>query len=153
MQAFAGTGPIMEPPFDKNALHAAWFEDFNQILPPSDPLIPFNPQFPLNPDEDPIGGCSEDECFFLLPNYIDDLDTKLVRVEISYTGTGSDVPTVPTLTCFDSKAGEKEGFFVDGNEIEFFLQVDLKCRPNPDLEVITPGNLVCSRPVEMVGAM
>jgi hypothetical protein len=118
MQAFAGTGPIMEPPFDKNALHAAWFEDFNQILPPSDPLIPFNPQFPLNPDEDPIGGCSEDECFFLLPNYIDDLDTKLVRVEISYTGTGSDVPTVPTLTCFDSKAGEKEGFFVDGNEIE-----------------------------------
>ncbi len=138
MQAFAGTGPIVEPPFDKNALHTAWFDDFdNPDLPPSDPLEQFNPEFLLNPNVIATGGCIGEFCAFTLPNYIDGLNTKLVRVEISYTGTGNDVPTVPTLTCFDSEAGETEGFFVDGNEIEFFLQVDLKCHPNPDWEIIS----------------
>ncbi len=137
MQAFAGTGPIVEPPFDKNALHIAWSEDFDKPdLPPSDPLIQFNSQFLLF-DVDPIGGCNGDICEFTLPNFVDGLNTKLVRVGISYTGTGNDVPTIPTLTCFDSEAGETEGFFVDANEIEFFLQVDLKCHPNPDWEIIS----------------
>jgi hypothetical protein len=131
MDAFAG---MEDPRFEDNFVHAVWIIDFEGDR-DADDWFSESSQYTLFPDiTSPSGGCIDDVCEFTIPNFVDDLNTKLVRVEISYTG--SDAPTVPTLTCFDSEAGETEGFFVDGNEIEFFLQVDLKCHPNPDWEII-----------------
>jgi len=132
MDAFAG---LVDPRFEDNFVHAGWIGDFDTPDRHADDWFSESSQYTLFPDiTSPSGGCIDDVCEFTIPNFVDDLNTKLVRVEISYTG--SDAPTVPTLTCFDSEAGETEGFFVDGNEIEFFLQVDLKCHPNPDWEII-----------------
>jgi len=135
MQAYAGTGPIVDPPFDKNALHTAWFGDFDQNLPPSDPLEQFNPEFPLNPNVSATGGCSQGECSFTLPNYIDNLNTKIVKIMVTYDLSNGAAPFNPSVTCHDS-TGISQGIYVETVSDIVTITWEFECHPNPDWEVI-----------------
>jgi len=136
MQAYAGgVDPIPESPFDKNAYHAEWFTDLNNPQAAPNDFLLVNPQFPLNPDVDPLGGCDEGDCSFTLPNYIDGLNTKRIRIMITYDENAGDAPTNPSVTCHDS-TGISQGIYVETVPNITTITWEFECQPNPDWEVI-----------------
>jgi len=88
-------------------------------------------------------------CTFRLVDFVDDLEAKLIEVDITYeTGKGvgpnkSEAPTITEITCFDNAgeggAEESDGLevinVVDPDDEDAFL-FDIICRPNPDWERI-----------------
>ena len=136
MQAFAGgVDPIPEPPFDKNAYHAEWFTDLNNPQASPNDFLLVNPQFPLNPDVDPFGGCAPEDCSFTLPNYIDNLNTKIVKIMVTYDLSGGAAPFNPSVTCHDS-TGISQGIYVETVPDIQTITWEFECHPNPDWEVI-----------------
>jgi len=131
-----GVDPIPEPPFDKNAYHAEWFEQNlgTQMEDPFD-AAQFNAQFPFNTNVNPTGGCSDQDCSFTLPNYIDNLNTKLIRISVTYDQNLGGAPTAPSVTCHDSP-GVSQGMYVETIPALATITWEFECDPNPDWEVI-----------------
>ena len=144
MQAYAGGVPSLpvtceeESLFNQNCIHVAWLDPVPTGVStfPSIFLFDGNSPFPLFDGGEPVAFCETDlVCEFFIPNFIDDLDTKLVRVSVAYDGP--EPPTNPNLIC-DPEGGDIEGFLVNTEEPEpGFIIWDLKCHPNPDFEVIS----------------
>jgi len=84
---------------------------------------------------EPQGRCQLGICTFFLPNFIDDLDTKVVRVAVFYDGI--DPPLNPNMLCGASAGNPTEGILVDTQTNPQSIIWDLKCHPNPDQERIT----------------
>ena len=145
------------PVFDDNFVHAEWsfipplgfppietppdsFESFS-----SSGLELFDPGLGLGL-EDGSMFCDDFICSFIVPNFIDDLDTKLIEIRITFgelpnQGT-SHIPTIPPIvTCGDFSdipGGFNSGILIDGfqTELDQFTWL-IECRPNPDLEEIS----------------
>jgi hypothetical protein len=136
MHAFAGgVDPIPEPPFDKNAYHAEWFTDLNNPQAAPNDFLLVNPQFPLNSDVDPFGGCAQGDCSFTLPNYIDNLNTKIVKIMVTYDLSNGAAPFNPSVTCHDS-TGTSQGTYVETVPDIQTITWEFECHPNPDWEMI-----------------
>jgi hypothetical protein len=155
--AFAGVPSPMGPPFDQNYVHAIWeLEGMTMIDSPStsnygpvdffwDKSSPYDLADVL-----PEGGCMGPDCSFILPNFVDDLDTKLIHIEVFFgdfdgaiAGTIVGQPPLnPTVTCFDETEtnanSESAGQLVtDELKEEGIWLWEFKCHPNPDVEIIT----------------
>jgi len=133
-EAYAGVG------FEDNFVHAQW------TFPPpttgaTDPDIPIQTGstagFPLFNIE-PSMTCDEsDLCVFQIPNFVDELQRKIIFIDITFaTGTGSQ-PSTPTVLCNDS-TGTSDGILLEqGFDSPDLFIFDFKCIPNPDWEQIT----------------
>ena len=155
--AFAGVPSPMGPPFDQNYVHAAWeLEGMTQIDPPSTSnygpgLFFWDESSPYElADLLPEGGCMGPDCSFVLPNFVDDLDTKLIHIEVFFgdfdgaiAGTVGGLPPLnPTVACFDETGinanSESSGQLVtDELKEEGVWLWEFKCHPNPDFETIS----------------
>jgi len=142
------------PDFSFNSVHVEW--GVPGVLPgPFVPSTEVAPDFALSTASDfvlfeieplmdciPIEGVDTVECTFTLPNFIDQLDTKIIFVDITFDSTIGPAPAVDgvEVTCFDS-TGESEGDVFEaeldpeGNPNLWFY--DIRCEPNPDWETIT----------------
>lgn len=97
------------------------------------------------------GGCMGPNCSFIIPNFVDDLDTKLIHIEVFFDdelmGPGADIvplpPFNPAVTCFDGidvmdASYESAGVLVtDELKEEGVWLWEFECHPNPDYEIIT----------------
>jgi len=133
-QAFAGTA------LEDNFVHAQW--DFPPPnTGPTDPNTAIQTGstagFPLHSTVPTMTCDGNNLCVFQIPNFIDELQTKFIFIDITFdTGLGTQIPT-PTVTCNDS-TGTSDGILL----AEEFLSSDVfifhfKCMPNPDWEEIT----------------
>ncbi len=147
MQAFGGgvftdECPDDEPPFDENCVHAIWDEEINDLneIEFAFDFVADSSEFDLfAPSEfgeplQPIGGCISGACDFRLPNFVDDLTTKKIIVQVSYDSSGSG-PIFPSVTCNDS-TGTTDGVLVNTIEELGFTEWEFECSPNPDWEII-----------------
>jgi len=128
--------------FNDNFVHAEWFS----VPPPIFPFPPIPPDFfeffsssslPLHPVT-PTMTCDPGVCVFEVPNFIDNLITKIIEIHITFSGSPPTIP--PTVTCFDPtvQEGSSPGFVVDGLPgpgPDQFTWV-IECLPNPDWERI-----------------
>jgi len=90
----------------------------------------------------PIAGVDTVECTFTLPNFIDELDTKIIFIDITFDSTIGPPPAVDgvEVTCFDSRGvfeGEVFEAQLDPEGDPDLWFYDIKCEPNPDWETIT----------------
>ena len=93
-----------------------------------------------NPSAGSLAFCNDDgngACVFTLPNFIDDLEKKWVRVQVTYTG---DAPGDGSMIANDN--GGQGGFDDCTNLVRQepnagFYYEDFECLPNPDLEQYT----------------
>ncbi|MDH3276694.1 MAG: hypothetical protein OEL77_01435 [Nitrosopumilus sp.] len=142
--AFAGLSPL-EPPFDQNYVIAAWNleSDMQQVGDTAiDPPVSFNwdksSPYPLAPIP-PAGGCDGPSCSFIIPNFVDDLDTKIIRILVGFEGQP---PINPTAECFDdvelSADSLSSGQLVTDELLEPGTWLwEIVCHPNPDVELVT----------------
>jgi len=139
MDAFANgvPQPILcdgEPPFDENCVHAFW--DFQPSSPATPSFIGFDlfSSFPLS-ERPALGSCTASSCEFQIPNFVDDLNTKLIRIMIFYDENIGDAPFNPSVTCHDST--ETPGIYVETFPDIDTITWEFECHPNPDWEFIT----------------
>jgi hypothetical protein len=81
--------------------------------------------------EEGAGYCEIFICDFLVPNFIDDLDTKLIQIDVTWGPPGVPVP-IPSVFC----DGQQPAQLVAGDEIDGFASWTFECHPNPDWEQI-----------------
>jgi len=141
------------PLFDDNCVHAFWDDQNNDLdeIEPASSWFSDSSEFDLfvpsefgEPSE-PIGGCISGACDFRLPNFVDDLNTKKIIVQVSYDSTGSG-PIFPSVTCNDS-TGTSDGILINTIERRGVTEWEFECSPNPDWEII---NFVRSAALEQV---
>ena len=139
--AYAGVPAPMGPPFDQNYVHAVWDLDGGMTIvdPPSassNPPINFeydeSSSYPLA-EVRPDGGCDGPNCHFTLPNFVDDLNTKLIHIEVHFEGAP---PSNPSVTCNDEGI-ESAGQLITDQQIDTEIWLwEFECHPNPDFETI-----------------
>jgi len=147
MQAFGGVSDCSDtPPFDDNCLHASWsaeVQDLDDVTPASnwfadssrfDLFVP-SPSSPRGAPSEPIGGCISGSCSFALPNFVDDLTTKIIKVQIFYDSSDGSGPIFPSVNCNDS-TGSSEVELINTIEEIGFTEWEFVCKPNPDWETI-----------------
>ena len=71
-------------------------------------------------------------CTFNIQNFVDELDTKIIEIDISFFGTP---PGTPVVTCFNNgqPSPGTQFFYVSEPDVSLF---DFVCHPNPDWEEI-----------------
>jgi len=156
--AFAGLTPVFEegpypgvvPGFEDNYVHACWTWDIpNDLVGPLSLNHPncgasaaSNPQLGLSfSTVDPSGTCFDGTCNFDLPNWIDELPFKDIKVTVSYSnppGTANTPPNMPTVTCHDQTlpGGQASGTYQATIPAQNTIMWFLICDPNPDWEEI-----------------
>ena len=152
--AFAGVTAPMGPPFDQNYVHAAWELESDMLTVtsnshPEDFFWDESSPYELA-DIEIAGGCEGPNCSFIIPNFVDDLDTKLIHIEVFFGEFAGDAvaaidgqpPFNPTVTCFDETnlgaSSESSGLLVtDELKQEGIWLWEFECHPNPDVEIIT----------------
>jgi len=74
-------------------------------------------------------------CTFEVVNFVDQLDNKIIFIDITFaTGTGAQ-PATPVVTCFD--ATSSPGILIDsGQDGPDLFIFDFECHPNPNWESI-----------------
>ena len=74
-------------------------------------------------------------CTFNIVNFVDQLDNKIIFIDITFaTGTGAQ-PATPVVTCFD--ATSSPGILIDsGQDGPDLFIFDFECHPNPNWESI-----------------
>jgi hypothetical protein len=91
--------------------------------------------------------CFEDECRIILPNFVDKLENKRIKVEVFHGDDGP--PNTPSAICHDSTGDSDADVTFNGAHPDFqnFPGVwvfEFECEPNPDWEEIhffrTTGN-------------
>ena len=136
--------------FENNFVHASW-----EILTNAGPIVPDLCQFVFDTNSVfslftgspftgpvPTANCDEsDICTFQIPNFVDELDTKIIFIDITFAGDPQPIPFPqqgsPTVTCNDS-SGTSDGMFLEqGLDSPGLFIYDFKCIPNPDWEEIT----------------
>jgi len=142
----ADGGNMVGPRFVDNFVHAEWLDPspdpdnlpsfFNSFSSSGLQLFDLSPIF-LPAGQQGIGGCTETVCEFIVTNFVDDLNTKIIQIDISWGPPGVPVPSVPEVFCNDSTTGQTPAQFVDGNEIDGFAELTFECQPNPDWEQIS----------------
>jgi hypothetical protein len=146
--AFAGGGPVVEPDdrFEDNWVHAQWVADVVDV--DADAISGQQPPDRFVWDEDSPynlerirthGGCEGPDCSFTLPNFVDDLDTKLIKIMVNYDPRAPVPPGSPSVVCFDERPSRGELVRDDatrGQTIWEFI-----CHPNPDSETISFTNV------------
>ena len=79
-------------------------------------------------------------CRIVVPNFIDELDLKIIQIDIAFTG--SPTPSMqPIVTCFDPThdQGQDPGTLIYEGSVNSAIQTvyyEFECRPNPDSETI-----------------
>jgi len=126
-----------------NFTHAKWFGPFESgpvPVPVSFDVWVFDPS-PINaspPSGTPTLICSNSLCTIDIPNFIDELDTKIIEIKVEYPLTELPTQVEPVVTCFDS-TGQSPGNLVytgTANLIANFVIYEFECKPNPDSERI-----------------
>jgi len=82
------------------------------------------------------GACFDRFCQFQVPNFIDNLDTKIIQIQIDFSGP---TPNPPSVVCFDPTG--PDGGFLGSNPVLIFQTStsntwQIECEPNPDWEDI-----------------
>ena len=125
--------------FDDNSVHTEWVPPSSSLTQPTsfDCFSNSGLQlFDLTPAFEKGGGfCTDDACQFIVPNFEDELDTKIIQIDISWGPEGATPPSQPDVFCVDSTV-QRPAQFVDGEEIDGFSQFTFECEPNPDWEGI-----------------
>jgi len=139
-QAYGGTGispiPCNDPaPFDENCIHAFW--DPVPTTPTSPDALGFdeNSLFDLVIGVPTLGSCNGSTCEFQLQNFVDGLNTKRIRITVTYDDIAGDAPTNPSVTCHDS-TGTSQGTYVETVPDIQTITWEFECHPNPDWEMI-----------------
>ena len=130
-QAYAGSS---DPRFDENWVHADWQNgSFDTLVNPAD-NFDFDDQSPYELAKvRTFGGCDDGDCSFTVSNFVDDLNTKLIRVDVFY---GDEPPHSPSVTC-DNEGQESSGeLVVDESFSKAVWTWEFICHPNPDFETI-----------------
>ena len=142
----ANGGNMVGPIFDDNFVHAEWLDPSPILIIPSFfdsfsssglQLFDLSPILLLPAGQQGIGGCIDTVCEFIVTNFVDDLDRKIIQIDISWGPPGTPVPGLPIVLCNVSTTGRTQAQFVDGNEIDGFAQLTFDCEPNPDWEEIS----------------
>jgi len=128
--------------FTDNFTHAKWFGPFG-TGPVSFDVWVFdgNPINAIPPSGTPTLICENSLCFIDIPNFIDQLDAKIIEIKVEYPLGGPVTEVVPVVTCFDPTLPGGEGagnLFYTGtaNQIANFVIYHFECLPNPDSETI-----------------
>ena len=131
------------PVFDDNFVHAEWVPPSSSLTLPTSfdsfsssglQLFDLTPVF-FPGFEEGGGFCTDDACQFIVPNFEDELDTKIIQIDITWGPEGATPPSQPDVFCVDSTV-QRPAQFVDGEEIDGFSQFTFECEPNPDWEGI-----------------
>jgi len=138
------------PLFDKNFVHAEWINPPQQLTPPTSFSFDTNSPFELfdmttlggftdpngaadcHPFEGP--GTLRERCDFFVTNFVDDLDTKIIKMDIEFTGPGPTGP--PSFACLIGDDFERVDFIfseVTPNHETYIYE----CLPNPDRETVS----------------
>jgi hypothetical protein len=151
--AFGGVGPgIGEGPFpglvggfENNYVHACWTwetQPDQSALPNCGGLAASDPKLQLSfSNVMPLGTCFNGACNFVLPNWIDELRFKDIKITVSYEntpGVSNTPPNMPGVTCYDPTlpggmtSGTYQATVPSTNTVMWFFE----CEPNPDWEEI-----------------
>jgi len=139
--------------FDECFVHVEWDNPlgFTSPTPPTgSPPVDFDDECPggdlntqvpatlecgVTPDN---GNAPIPLCRIIVPNFIDELDLKIILIDITFSG--SPTPSMqPTVTCFDPTLPFGQGvgnLFDSGLDGSGLFIWDFECRPNPDWEEI-----------------
>jgi len=149
--AFAGIAPGIEDGpfpglvdgFEDNYVHACWTWQTQpdlSSLPNCGSLAGSDPQLQLSfSNVPPFGTCFDQNgignCNFVLPNWIDDLPFKDIKITVSYEGTP---PNMPDVTCHDQTLpnGMTQGTYQATQPSTNTMMWFFECDPNPDWEEI-----------------
>ena len=144
-QAFAGTAFL----FGENFVHAEWPGPFVPTTDPVPaPITDFDEESPFDLfDNNFFMECGDvaepaiqndvlTECVFRLPNFVDELDTKFIFIDITFDPAGPP-PSTPSVRCIDSTGPSDVMLLSSGIINENILLLLFKCMPNPDWETIT----------------
>jgi len=140
---YGGAPPPPPPVFDDNFVHAEWIDPSDIVALPtifnsfsSSGLQLFNLATVSQPGgQQGLGVCLDTLCEFTVTNFIDDLDRKIIQIDITWGPPGATPPSLPTVQCLVLFASSPAQF-VDVNEIDGFTQLTFECEPNPDWEII-----------------
>jgi len=151
--AFAGLVPGIDGPgpfpglvdgFEDNYVHACWSWEFLPDLANSFPncgsLAGSDPNLQLSfSNVPPSGTCSDGTCNFVLPNWIDELPFKDIKMTVSYEnppGTADTPPNMPEVTCHDQTlpGGQASGTYQATEPLPNSIMWFFICDPNPDWE-------------------
>jgi hypothetical protein len=130
---------LSDPFFDDNYTHTG----FSFVGDGPMPLSFFNDfsetGLPLYDQVEPEANCSEAQCSITLPNFVDQLENKRIKVEVFHGA--SDPPSQPSAICHDSTGdSEADVTFNDPHpDLQNFPDVwvfEFECQPNPDWEEI-----------------
>lgn len=134
LQAYAS---LSDPRFDENFVHAEFllegeffvvspfFFDYDKIT-----SLPMDPTLPE-------AECGEPDCTITIPNFIDKLENKLIKVEVFHGP--DDPPTDPSAICHDS-TGDSDATITLNEphpDIPNVWVFEFECQPNPDWEEIS----------------
>ena len=146
--AFAGDVVVPPPPCQ---VHAEWFAPFSET-----PQIPSGPFSTTDcPDAsgftntfdaeldcfNPLGarnGLDPLQCHVVLPNWIDDFDTKIIFIDIFYDGAPFPFPlTLDVTPSDDDPSAFCETIVAEPSQEDTNVFIyDIECHPNPDSEEI-----------------
>jgi len=129
------------PVFDDNFVHAEWLDPSQPVTLPtffnsfsSSGLQLFDlSQIFVPGGQQGTGGCTDTSCQFIVTNFVDNLDTKIIQIDVTWGPLSAPVPSVPEVLCDGQQPPAQ---FVDGNEIDGFASWTFECQPNPDWEGI-----------------
>ena len=138
-QAYGGNLNTNSVVFEDNFVHASWTIPPGAVsATPPDSFETFSSSgLPLS--EQPAQMTCDESllCVFQIPNFVDELDTKIIFIDITFdTGTGTELST-PTVSCIDSTGTSAGIFLFQGFDLPDLFIFDFKCIPNPDREEIT----------------
>ena len=146
-------GVAGSPPFEENFVHAEWDNPPEDRTPPTVFNFDTNSPFELFPlqflgvDPNGEGRCFEfleppkSRCEFLLPNYIDDLDTKIIMMVIEFTGPEpDDLSIIQCVEVPDAEEGppfnqiSHEGVILSKDSEPNRVTLLIECHPNPQFD-------------------
>jgi len=152
--AFAG---VLEG--DPNFVHASWDNPTEDRVPPTEfkfdtasPFELFDGLRFIISDANGEGSCffiqvtNSAFCRFTLPNFVDDLDTKKIKMEVEFTGPEPFDPVPEFLRCFEVEGIEegppftltaKNGVLLSKDSEPNRVTYLIECEPNPEFEEIT----------------
>jgi len=136
----------------QNSLHFEWATSFFSpgLIPPdvfeagpsSFELFDFTPFLGPGSEEGFLGLCISGFCNIGIPNFVDGLERKFIRVQVSYDGP---TPTSALMFALDTNLGiESPCSLVDRVDLPGYYFEDWVCEPNPVAEayaMLTTGGL------------
>ena len=151
--SFAGNSISIEEEFADCFVHVEWDNPLS-FTSPTEPTIPIvfdgecqagnlstvptNPTLECGVSSTTSSGA--DLCRIKVPNFIDNLDTKIIFIDITFDPETGPTPSIaPDVTCFDPDhtSGSAPGNLIveelDGPGLFIY---DFECKPNPDWEQI-----------------